>query len=151
MLHFEVAGFKIGVIVDNDKLASYGIQAFIPSAVVDRTDIAGIDGIVYTTTAFTELSENTRRALLTHEVGHIACGHLELDICEGDGLVVNETIEAEADAWAVTHVGMAMFDRAVVECGNILATTLNADAATKAVIKDAVDKRIANRHSLANV
>ena len=151
MLHFEVAGFKIGVVVDNAKLASYGIQSFIPSAIVDRTTIAGIDGIVYTTTAFTELSDNTRRALLTHEVGHIACGHLELDICEGDGLVVNETIEAEADAWAVTHVGMAMFDRAVVECGNALITTLKADAVTVTSIKNAVDKRIANRHNLAYI
>lgn len=150
MLHFEVAGFKIGVIVDNDKLAAYGIHAFIPSAVVDRTVIAGIDGIVYTTSAFTELSDNTRRALLTHEVGHIACGHLDLDICQDDGLVINDRLEAEADAWAVARVGMVTFDCAVVECGNVLATTLKADAATKAVIKDAVDKRIANRHSLAN-
>ena len=151
MLHFEVAGFKIGVIVDNAKLAAYGIQAFIPSAIVDRTVIAGIDGIVYTTTAFTELSENTRRALLTHEVGHVACGHLDLDICQDDGLVINDRLEAEADAWAVARVGMAMFDRAVVECGNALITTLKADAATVTIIKNAVDKRIANRHSLANV
>lgn len=151
MVHFEVAGFKIGVIVDNAKLAAYGIQSFIPSAVVDRTTIAGIDGIVYTTSAFNELSDNTRRALLTHEVGHVACGHLDLDICEGEGLVINDRLEAEADAWAVARVGMSMFDRAVVECGNALITTLNADTATKAIIKDAVDKRIANRHSLANI
>lgn len=151
MLHFEVAGFKIGVVVDNAKLASYGIQSFIPSAIVDRTTIAGIDGIVYTTTAFTELSDNTRRALLTHEVGHIACGHLELDSCEGDGLVINERIEAEADAWAVARVGIVTFDCAVVECGDMLAATLNADAATKAAITAAVAKRIADRHNLAYI
>lgn len=151
MVHFEVAGFKIGVVVDDAKLATYGIHAFIPSAVVDRTVIAGIDGIVYTTSAFNELSDNTRRALLTHEVGHIACGHLDLDICEGEGLVINDQIEAEADAWAVARVGMVTFDRAVMECGNMLAATLNADTATKAAITAAVAKRIADRHSLANI
>lgn len=106
---FEVNGVSLTVTVSDQQMKTYGIYPFQPSAVVLET------GEVFTTTAFTKLSSVTQYALLTHEAGHIACGHLK-KYAGSTELVIDPSIEAEADAWASAIVGETAFDEAITEC-----------------------------------
>lgn len=59
------------------------------------------DNVVLVTEAFEQLTEQTRNAILTHEVAHMV---LHLDVVKSTDQVVNDpNIEAEADAWAVKN------------------------------------------------
>lgn len=147
MFLFETSGLKIQVIEDNESMKSVGVPDFIPSAAVDSCNIEGIDAIVIVTEAFFKLTKESQQVILFHEAGHVACGHLELDEAKTDDLVINEELEAEADAWAVNQIGVAAFDAALYECGKLIADAVNADETVKAGINESLEKRIALRNA----
>lgn len=147
MFLFETSGLKIQVIEDNEKMKSMGVPEFIPAAAVDSTDIASLDGIVYVTSAFFNLSKESQQVILFHEAGHVACGHLKLDEAKTSDLVINDQLEAEADAWAVNQTSVAAFDAALYECGKLIAIAISADETVKQAIAESLEKRIALRNA----
>ena len=110
---FEVSGIRLNVEINNDAFDRIGVPSFLPSAMVDCPTKHGIkdaDGACFVTSAFMQLPEFYRNIALTHEAGHVAMGHLELEEAAGNDLVINEKFEAEADNWAANIVGQAAFD-----------------------------------------
>ena len=147
MFLFETSGLKIQVIEDNESMKSVGVPEFIPSAAVDNCNVEGIDAVVIVTTAFFKLTKESQRVILFHEAGHVACGHLELEEAQTSDLVINDALEAEADAWAVRQTSVAAFDAALYECGELIAIAINADETVKAGINESLEKRIALRNA----
>ena len=110
---FEVSGIRLNVEVNDDAFTRVGVPAFLPSAMVDcpaKHGVKDVDGACFVTSAFMQLPEHFRNIALTHEAGHVAMGHLELEESAGNDLVINERFEAEADKWAADIVGQVAFD-----------------------------------------
>jgi Zn-dependent protease with chaperone function len=149
-MEFLCKGLVLLVVTNNDKMGEFGIPSWMPSAVCDRSDNSAYQGKVYVTDGFWQLPETVQSVLLTHEAGHVACGHLDLEVCQGDDLVINEVLEAQADAWAVAVVSEEKFDAALRECGELIARTINADEATIALINESIEKRISDRKKLGS-
>jgi hypothetical protein len=61
------------------------------------------------------LSIAAQIGILTHEAGHYASGHLDLEESKSCDLVNNPTMEAQADAWACSIIGDDAFDAFVTE------------------------------------
>lgn len=141
-MEFSTNNIMVIVVEDNDKMETLGIPSWMPSAVCDRSDADNYNAVVSVTTAFFKLSKASQDAFLTHECGHAALGHLDLDICQGVDLVVNEELEAQADAWAVSVIGQDSFDAAIRECGELIIKTINADIQTEMMISQDIQKRI---------
>lgn len=111
---FEVNNIKLSVKEDNEFIAKYGIPKGFPCALISLPLLKGFDGHVSVTSGFFCLSEESQKTMLTHEAGHAACGHLLLDV-PTDGLLINADIEAEADAWADSVLGIGAFDKFIEE------------------------------------
>lgn len=139
MLKFSIGDITLSFKVDNAKMESYGIPGWMPSVVVDKTTEAGFAGAVTATSAFMKLSEEARNALLTHEAGHVACGHLELT--NTDELVINAQLEAEADDWACSQIGDAAFDWAMDEAVEMIKTMVPVE------YHDSIEKDVAARRA----
>lgn len=109
---FEVSGIRLEVREDNDMFTMMGAPDFLPSAMVDRPEKHGcsVDGAVFITKAFMRLPEYFRRIALTHEAGHVACGHLNYAPEHTNEIIVDTRIEAEADRWAANIVGESAYD-----------------------------------------
>lgn len=119
---FEIEGIRLNVVEDNDTFLAFGVDGVQhPAAAVSKAQLDGFNGHVIVTSAFFKLTAATQNALLTHEAGHVACGHLDLVEAQTENLLINSQLEAEADAWATVRVGNA-FDVAVMECSNYVAT-----------------------------
>lgn len=144
---FEVNNIKLSVKEDNEFIAQYGIPKGLPCAVVSLSTMEGFDGDVRVTSGFYRLSEESQRTMLTHEAGHVACGHLQ-QIPEGfEGLVDNSIMEAEADAWADSILGNGAFDKFIEENRQYLIFKIG-DALTPELIENInseCEARIANR------
>lgn len=147
MFLFETSGLKIKVIEDNETMKSVGVPEFIPSAAVDGSNVDGIDAVVIVTEAFFKLSKESQQAILFHEAGHVACGHLKLDEAKTSDLVINDQLEAEADAWAVNQTSVAAFDAALYECGRAIAAAISADEVVKQSLNESIERRIALRNA----
>lgn len=121
MFLFEVEGIRLHVVKDDETFLAFGVNGIQhPAAAVSKTQLDGFNGHVIVTSAFFNLTEATQTALLTHEAGHVACGHLDLVEAQTENLLINAQLEAEADAWATVRVGNA-FDVAVMECSEYVA------------------------------
>lgn len=114
---FEVRGINLFVEVDNDAFTCVGIPSVLPSAMVvdpSKYNRTGFSGHVFVTEAFMRLPEIFRRIALTHEAGHVACGHLilpEVKMAAAESSAVTSAqLEAEADHWAAGVVGHGMYD-----------------------------------------
>lgn len=149
-MEFLCKGLLLLVVTNNDKMAEFGIPSWMPSAVCDRSNNPVYQGTVYVTDGFWKLTKEAQDVLLTHEAGHVACGHLDLEICQSDELVINDQLEAEADAWAVSVVSEEKFDAAIRECGELIIRTINADEVTVGLINQSIDKRISDRKKLGS-
>lgn len=141
-MEFKTGGINVFVVEDSYKMQTLGIPAWMPSAVCDRSNLGEYNAVVSVTPAFFKLTKASQDAFLTHECGHAALGHLDLDICQGVDLVVNEVLEAQADAWAVSVIGQDSFDAAIRECGELIIKTINADIQTEMMISQDIQKRI---------
>lgn len=146
MKTFTVKDIILAVKEDNEFLKQYGLPKALPCALVSLTTEPGFDGQVYVSSAFFNLSEESQKTILTHEAGHIACNHLEI-AC--DGLLINEDVEAEADAWADNVLGEGTFDKFIDEQElyliNLLLEKGNLTQETEAAIRNDCAKRKRNR------
>lgn len=105
---FNIAGVSLLIIADDGVLSGYGVPEWMPAACVDTCSDSCFDGEVRVTPGFLTLSKEHQNALLTHEAAHVACGHLIAHPQKGE-VVVDERLEAEADAWAIARVGYETF------------------------------------------
>lgn len=118
---FEISGIRLNVEVNDDAFTAAGIPAFFPSAMVDcpkKHGAVDVDGTCFVTAAFMKMPKYTRELILTHEAGHVAMGHLTLDLTATDDCVTCEKLEAEADRWAANQRGEAAFDVALDAVGH---------------------------------
>lgn len=148
MKTFTVKGFSAKVVQDNEMAMKFGIPSIIPSCFIDK--ING-DIVIITTSGFDVLSDKTQSVILTHELGHLALGHLE--ILPADIMTMNDRLEAEADRWAVAIVGVDALDKAVYETAAVTLDQLaiNGVELTPAIrneMREASSKRISNRTSV---
>jgi hypothetical protein len=148
MKTFTAKGYTATVIVDDKAAEKFGIPGFIPCAFIDETD----EGPVITTTSgFYKLTKATQEIILTHEIGHLALGHLKNT--NPDEMTINARLEAEADLWACEIIGFDAFDKAIFEAS---AVTLDELAAAGYTLTDEIreqarterNARIANRKAL---
>lgn len=149
MKTFTVNGYTATVVNDNDAAMKFGIPSFIPCAFIDETDKGAV---INTTTGFYKLTKATQEIILTHEIGHLALGHLKNT--NPDEMTINARLEAEADLWACNVVGEEVFDKAIFETCAVTLDELAANGYELTTeIRDSArlerDTRIANRKKLA--
>lgn len=144
---FEVNNIKLSVMEDNEFMAKHGTPRGIPSALLSLSKTPEYDGVVRVTKAFFRLSEESQKAVLLHEAGHIACGHLNNLPEDFDGLVVNPDFEAEADVWADNILGEGAFDKFIEECRQVVIAKLGEHATPDLIekINEECRVRTANR------
>lgn len=119
---FTVDGYTAIVRSDDAVFAKYGVPTEVPAALLDK--ITGEEfPVIFVTSGFSSLSSASQNAILTHEIGHIACGHLDKYNEEGVLYDIPE-LEAEADAWAAGRVGHDTFLESLDETVSILLTVL---------------------------
>lgn len=149
MKTFTVNGYTAAIKHDDAMMQKFGVPSFLPCAMIDNTPEGPV---IYISSGFYSLTTKTQNAIYTHEIGHLALGHL--DKTDSDVLTINETLEAEADLWACNIVGEEAFDKAIFEtvavtldelalAGYELTTTVRESARLER------DTRIANRKKLA--
>lgn len=73
--------------------------AKVPAAFADR-EADGSKVVYINSITAKQVDTDLRQAIVLHECGHIACGHI--DRC-GDELIIDVDLELEADAYAVAH------------------------------------------------
>lgn len=139
---FTVNDIKLTVKEDNEFLKQYGLPKAFPCALVCLTTKPGFDGQVYVSSAFFNLTEESQQTLLTHEAGHVACKHLEI---ECDGLLIDDNIEAEADAWADSVLGEGAFDKFIDEQEHYLINHLKEKGKLTQEVEDAIKADCAKR------
>ena len=148
MKTFTVNGFSASVIQDNEMALKFGIPSIIPSCFIDK--ING-DVVIITTSGFNVLSDKTQQVILTHELGHLALGHLE--ITPAEIMTNNDLLEAEADRWAMEIVGVDALDKAVYETAAVTLDQLAINGveltpAIRSEMREVSNKRISNRTSV---
>lgn len=144
MKTITINGITVTVQTSDSAFQKYGVPAEVPAAMVEVTaDFP--HPVVYTTTGFATLSDVSQAAVLAHEAGHVACGHLETHNEPGVLYDVPE-LEAQADAWASKVVGVSEFDRALAETVAIIKRHLG-KSLTPAV-EDIIDQQILGRVNL---
>ena len=152
---FEISGIRLNVQVDNDKFTMMGVPDFLPSAMVDIPSKHGItdaDGACFVTEAFMKLPEYIRNIALTHECGHVAMGHLDRPESQGDELVINDRLEAEADRWAAAIHGESAFDLMMFTLSHETLKAVMAKGVdgskVRPVFEAEIEKRISNYKSI---
>lgn len=146
---FEVNNIRLSVREDNEFMAKHGIPRGIPSALLSLSKIPEYDGDVRVTKAFYRLSLESQKAVLMHEAGHIACGHLKQVPDDFDGLIANPEFEAEADAWADDILGDGAFDKFIEECRQVIIAKLGEHATPELIEKINEECRLRTSNRLA--
>ena len=108
---FQINGVTVEVVTDNDIIVDYIKTDILPCAMVDTPSRNDIDGTVYVPAVFHKLTKKQQTLILSHECGHVALGHLSL--AKAGELLINESIEAEADKWAVDIHGVAAYTKMI--------------------------------------
>lgn len=92
-----INGVKIYIADGYCNLFMRGVE--LPAAFADR-EADGSKVIYVNSITAKKVDAELRQAVILHEYGHIACGHIDR---YGDELVIDVAVELEADAYAVAH------------------------------------------------
>ena len=143
---FTANGFTAQVITDDDAFSKYDVPGCVPAAMLDKKP-GDLSPVIFITTGFAELSSPTRNAILTHEIGHIACGHLD-QFGGSEELIDNADIEAQADAWAACIVGGEAIDLALEETLTRTIAIIGEWSPIPAEVVDELKEDMLNRRNL---
>lgn len=148
MFTFIIKGITLNVIPDDGILENHGVPEWAPSAVVDAK--AGeMTGTVRVTKGFLEMDKKFQEILLTHEAGHIACGHFAEDH-PTDKIVENDRLEAEADAWAIQELGYEQYASVFTHVMGIILAKLEFPAFYKSMLEEETEQRLARAVAVVN-
>ena len=148
MFTFIVKGITLNVIADDGILQNHGVPDWAPSAVVDAK--AGeMTGIVRVTKGFLEMDKKFQEILLTHEAGHIACNHFEINH-PTDKIVENDRLEAEADAWAIQELGYEEYASVFTHVTGIILAKLEFPSVYKTMLEQENQQRLARALAVLN-
>lgn len=130
---FQINGVTVEVVTDNNVVEQYVKTSVLPCAIVDKVKSSrdDVNGIVYVPSVFHTLSKKQQTLMLSHECGHVALKHL--DLVEEGVLLINNTIEAEADKWAADIHGINNYIKMLNDLTTITLNILKEYIADKSV------------------